>query len=141
MNNEAELLDYYAYNFEILALAGGDSDSDVQQIEAESNFIWVKTSGFADIALAIQTYNTRVVPLVTIQVTDVGSGRSLFSGPTAWSNVVGWGEIPYMLPIKRKWQANTAIRVDVVNLTAATTYNLRLTFSGIKNFGALAKRG
>lgn len=138
MNDQvAEQLDYYVYNFEFLALAPTIAASDVQQIEAESNFIWVKTSGFADIAAAAQLYDTRVVPLVTIQVTDVGSGRSLFSGPTAWSNVVGWGEIPYMLPLKRKWQANTAIRVDVVNFDAAVTYNLRLSFSGFKNFGII----
>ena len=137
---EAEYLDYYAYNFEVSGLASGASASDSVQIEASSNFIWVKTSGFADVAAAAQNYDTRVVPLVTIQVTDVGSGRSLFDGPVAWSNVVGWGEIPYMLPIKRKWQANTAIRVDFTNFDAAVTYNLRLTFSGYKDFGAIGQR-
>lgn len=137
--NRADYLDYYAYNFEIDGLAPGGQDSDSQQIEASSNFIWVKTSGFADVAGAAQNYDTRIVPLVTIQVTDVGSGRSLFSGPTAWSNVVGWGEIPYMLPIKRKWQANTAIRVDVVSFDVAVTYNLRLSFSGYKDFGAIGR--
>ncbi len=136
----AQHLDYYVYNFEINGLVAGDADSAVQQIEAESNFIWVKTSGFADIAAAVQTYETRVVPLVTLQVTDVGSGRSLFSGPQAWSNVVGWGEIPYMLPLKRRWQANTAIRIDVVNFSVATTYNLRLSFSGYKDFGSVKVR-
>lgn len=136
-NNRAELLDYYVYNFQFDALAPTDSQSAVAQIEASSNFIWVKTSGFGDIAAAAQLYDTRVVPLVTIQVTDVGSGRSLYDGPTAWSNVVGWGEIPYMLPIKRFWQANTAIRVDVVSFDAAVTYNLRLSFSGYKDFGAV----
>ena len=45
-----------------------------------------------------------------------------------------------MLPIKRKWQANTAIRVDFVNFSAATVYNLRLSFSGIKDFGAVMQR-
>ena len=135
--NEAQLPDYYSYNFEILGLSANAADSASQQIEASANFIWVKTSGFADIAAAVQTHDTRVVPLVTLQVTDVGSGRSLYDGPAAWSNVVGWGEIPYMLPLKRKWQANTAIRIDAFNFSAATTYNLRLSLSGYKNFGAI----
>ena len=135
--NERELLDFYGYNFEVSALAPGNSQSATKQVESESNFIWVKTSGFADIAAAAQNYDTRVVPLVTLQVTDVGSGRSLFDEPTPWSNVVGWGEIPYVLPLKRKWKAATSIRVEFTNFDAAATYNLRLTFSGYKDFGAL----
>ena len=138
--NRAELLDYYVYNFEILALAPGDIDSDVQQVETESNFVWTKTSGFASVANAAQNYDTRVVPLVTLQVTDVGSGRSLFSGPAAWSSVVAWGEIPYILPLKRRWQGGTSMRIDVVNFDAVLTYDLRLSFSGYKDFGSVRVR-
>lgn len=134
-SQETDLLDWYVYNVQFLALAPTNQATQNVAVEADANFVLVKLSGFADIAAAAQTYNTRVVPLVTLQITDTGSGRNLFNGNTAWSNVVGWGEIPYILPIRRKWKANSTIRVQVTNFDAAATYNLRLSFSGIKDFG------
>lgn len=134
---ETDLLDWYVYNVEFLALAAlGQATANVA-VEADANFILVKLSGFADIAAAPQTYNARVVPLVSLQITDTGSGRNLLNGNTAWSNIVGWGEIPYILPIRRKWKANSTIRVQVTSFDPASIYNLRLSFSGIKDFGEI----
>lgn len=136
---ETDLLDWYVYNFQFDALAPGDQQTDNVAIEADANFILVKISGFASIADAAQTYNTRVVPLVTLQIFDTGSGRNLLNGDTAWSNIVGWGEIPYILPIRRKWKANSNIRATAISFDAAATYDLKLSFSGIKDFGAVYK--
>lgn len=135
--HKSDYLDYYVYNATFAALAPGDSASAIIAIEADANFVWMKTSGFADIAAAAQTYDNRVVPLVSLQITDTGSGRQLFNGETAWSNVVGWGEIPYILPLRRKFKANSSFRVQVTNFDTAITYNLRLSFSGYKDFGPL----
>ena len=132
---ESDLLDWYVYNVLFTAIAPGAQQTANVAIEADANFILVKLSGFADIAAAAQTYNTRVVPLITLQITDTGSGRNLLNGATAWSNIVGWGEIPYILPIRRKFKANSTIRVQAINFDAAVTYNARLSFSGIKDFG------
>jgi hypothetical protein len=134
---DTDLLDWYVYNVNFAALAPAGIATANVAVEADANFILVKLSGFADIAAAAQTYNTRVVPLVTLQITDTGSGRQLFNGDTAWSNVVGWGEIPYILPVARKWKANSTIRVQATNFDVAATYNLRLSFSGIKDFGTV----
>lgn len=134
---ETDLLDWYVYNVAFTGIAPAAQQTANVAIEADANFILVKLSGFADIAEGAQTYNTRVVPLVTLQITDTGSGRNLLNGETAWSNIVGWGEIPYILPIRRKFKANSTIRVQATNFDAAATYNLRLSFSGIKDFGAV----
>lgn len=134
---ETDLLDWYVYNFFFDDLAFGTQQTDSVAIEADANFVLVKIAGFADIAGAAQTHDTRVVPLVSLQVFDTGSGRNLLNGETAWSNIVGWGEIPYILPIRRKWKANSNIRVTANNFSAATAYDLRLSFSGIKDFGAV----
>jgi len=134
---ETDLMDWYVYNVQFDALAPAGVDTDTVAIEADANFIMVKIAGFADIAAAAQNYDTRVVPLVTLQITDTGSGRQLLNGETAWSNIVGWGEIPYILPIRRKFKANSTIRVQATNFDAAATYNLRLSFSGIKDFGTV----
>lgn len=134
---DTDLLDWYVYNVAFAALAPAAIATANVAVEADANFILVKLSGFADIAAAAQTYNTRVVPLVNLQITDTGSGRNLLNGPTAWSNIVGWGEIPYILPIRRKWKANSTIRIQATNFDAAATYNLSLSFSGIKDFGTV----
>lgn len=139
---KTDLLDWYVYNAIFLALANGTQRAVSIAIEADANFVLMKLSGFASIANAAQTYNTRVVPLVDLQITDTGSGRNLLNGDTAWSNIVGWGEIPYILPLRRKFKANSAIRVSATNFDAAVTYDLRLSFSGYKDFGAVyAARG
>ena len=134
---ETDLLDWYVYNVEFFALAPTAQATANVAIEADANFIHVKTSGFASVGDAAQTYDLRIVPLVTLQITDTGSGRNLLNGNTAWSNIVGWGEIPYILPIRRKYKANSTIRVQATNFDAAVTYDLRLSFSGIKDFGAV----
>lgn len=136
---ETDLLDWYVYNVFFDDIAPAAQQTANVAIEADANFILVKLSGFADIAEAAQTYDTRVVPLVTLQITDTGSGRNLLNGDTAWSNIVGWGEIPYILPIRRKFKANSTIRVQATNFDAAVTYGLRLSFSGIKDFGAVVQ--
>lgn len=132
---ETSLLDWYVYNVDFAALAPAAIATQNVAVEADANFILMKLSGFANIAFAAQTYQNRVVPLVNLQITDTGSGRNLLNGPTAWSNIVGWGEIPYILPIQRKWKANSTIRVQATNIDVAITYNLQLSFSGIKDFG------
>ena len=134
---ETELLDWYVYNLTFTALAPLGVDPQTVAIEADSNFELVKITGFADIAAAAVNYDTRVVPLVTLTITDTGSGRQLLNGETAWSNIVGWGNQPYMLPIRRKFKANSTIRVQATNFDAAATYNLRLSLSGIKDFGTV----
>jgi len=134
---KTDLLDWYVYNIEVLLLAALGQATRNVAIEADANFVLMKLSGFADIAAAGQTYNTRVVPLVTLQITDTGSGRNLLNGNTAWSNIVGWGEIPYILPLKRKFKANSTIRVQVISFDPANIYNLRLSFSGYKDFGEI----
>ena len=132
---ESDLLDWYVYNVLFTAIAPAAQQTANVAIEADANFILVKLSGFGSIADAAQTYQNRVVPLVTLQITDTGSGRNLLNGATAWSNIVGWGEIPYILPIRRKFKANSTIRVQAINFDVAVTYDLRLSFSGIKDFG------
>ncbi len=137
---ETELLDWYVYNLTFTALTIGTPQTVNVAVEADSNFILVKLTGFAEIAAALQTHDTRIVPLVTLTIVDTGSGRQLLNGATAWSNIVGTGERPYFLPIRRKWKANSNISVVLTNVAVAgTVYNIRLSLSGIKDFGTVYK--
>lgn len=127
--------DWYVYTADSLALIAGANDTVPINIEADSDFYLIKLSFFADIAAAVQTDATRVIPLITVQLVDTGSGRQLLNNDIPIPSIFGWGEIPYILPLPRLFKGNSILRVDFTNFSAATTYNIRLAFSGYKDFG------
>ena len=127
--------DFYVYQATFLALAGASSANGTIQIEANSDFVVQKLSFAADIAAAVQTDSTRVLPLVTIQLTDTGSGRQYMNEQVPITALFGNGQLPFILPNPRFMAANSVLQIAVTNLTAATTYNLYLSFIGFKYYG------
>lgn len=127
--------DHFVYRAAVDTLAPGASKTSIIQIEADSNFIAVKCSYFADIAGGTQTEDTRVVPLVRIQIQDSGSGRNLQNAAIPIDTIAGRGELPFVLPIPRQFKANANIKVTFDNYSAATTYaNVEFVISGYKTF-------
>lgn len=126
--------DFFIYGIPATTIAAGASTSTAIQIQADAAFELQKMAMFTDIALAAQTESTRVLPLVTIQLTDTGSGRALFSVPVPIPAIFGDGRIPFILPTSKLFVANSAIQVDLVNYSAATAYNVRLALIGTKLF-------
>lgn len=129
---ETERRDFYIYEAETLALAAAGNANDTVQIEADSDFILQKLAYQADIAAAAQTDSTRVLPLVTVLLTDTGSGRQLMNNPIPVPSFFGTGELPFILPNPRLFARNTVINIAFTNFSAATAYNLRLAFIGYK---------
>lgn len=127
--------DFYIYEAEALAIAPAGSANDIINIEADSDFILQKLTYEADIAAATQTDSTRVVPLVTVQLIDSGSGRQLMQNPIPIPSTFGTGQLPFILPNPRKFLRNSTIQVAFTNFSAATTYNIRLAFLGYKIYG------
>lgn len=128
------LRDFFIYATPSIAIAAGASASTTIQVQADASFELQKLAMFADIALAAQTESTRVLPLVTIQLTDQGSGRQVFSVPVSIPSIFGDGRIPFILPTTKLFVANSAIQLDFVNYSAATAYNLRIDLIGTKIF-------
>ncbi|MES9901027.1 MAG: hypothetical protein ABW148_18675 [Sedimenticola sp.] len=126
--------DFYVYEEDFSALASGASDIGSINIQADSDFVVQKLTYFADIAAAAQLDGTRIIPLVTIQITDSGSGRNLMEAPVALSNIFGTGELPFILPQPKLFLARSTISISVTNFDAAVTYNLRLSLIGYKVF-------
>jgi len=124
--------DFYTYQSEITSIAAGANASDNINIQADSDFILYKLSFFADIGAAGQTADTRVLPLVTIQITDTGSGRQVFDGPLPIPAIFGDGQLPFILPSPRRFAANSTIALSYANYDAADTYQLFLAFVGLK---------
>lgn len=127
--------DYAAYELDFAALASGATATGSIQIQADSYFNWIKGAYYATIANAAFTDQTRPIPSITMQVTDGGSGRQLFSPlPVPVPSVMGTGQLPFILPRPRMFMPRSSITITVANFDAAVEYNLRLTLIGEKIF-------
>lgn len=127
--------DFYTYEAEVRSLAAGASANDIINIEADSNFIMQKLTTFSTIGAfpgGVTTEATRDIPQVTIQLNDTGSGRNLNSNPVPIDNIFGTGQRPFILPNPRVFLRNSTIQVSFTNFSAATIYNIILTFIGYK---------
>lgn len=126
--------DFFVYNVNALAVAPGATALGAIQIQADSDFELQKLTQFSDIAAAGQTAAGRVLPLVTIQVTDTGTGRTLFSAPVPIPGIFGDGTIPFILQTSKVFTKNSALQIALTNYDAANTYNVRLQLIGSKIF-------
>ena len=126
--------DYFTYQVNFASLAAGASANGSFQVQADSDFKWLKATVMADLAGAVQTVSSQVIPLVTIQITDTGSGRQLMSAPVPIFNMFGTGQIPFILPVPRIFKARANVAIVVANYSAATAYLFRLSFIGTKIF-------
>ena len=126
--------DFFTYSIDFANLAAGTTQNDAIQIQADSDFELQKLAQFCDIAGAAQTADSRVLPLVTVQLQDTGTGRLLFNEAVPIPGIMGDGQIPFILPTTKLFSKNASISVQVANYSAATAYNLRLLLIGSKIF-------
>lgn len=126
--------DFYVYEEDFSGLTSGASASGNINIQADSDFVVQKLAYQADIANATVTDSSRVVPLVTVLVTDQGSGRQLMESAVPIPSLFGTGELPFILPQPKLFLARSTIAVQVSNYSSATDYNIRLSFIGYKVF-------
>lgn len=128
--------DHYIYVAEIQSvLNAGASQTVVVNIEADSNFTWVKSAVFASLAGAAQTNATQVLPQVEVQIQDSGSGRLLQNVPVPITSMAGNGQLPFVLPVPRLFKARSTVSFTFVNFSAAENYStLALSLIGFKTF-------
>ena len=126
--------DPFVYEVDVAAIAGAASANVSFTIASDSNFLWQYSACFADIAAAVQTDSSRVLPLVTVTIQDGSSGRQLMNSAVPLPALFGFGSLPFLLPTPRFFRAQTTVNLSLTNYTAATTYGLRLSFIGTKFF-------
>ena len=126
--------DFFVYELDFADLTAGDSATGQFTIQQEADFILTKITVVSDIAGAAVTDSTRVIPLVTLMINDTGSGRNLMNTAVPIPNLFGSGGLPFILPRQRIFVASSVVSVTVSNYSAATDYNLRLSFIGEKAF-------
>ena len=127
---------FYTYTTTHSLVAAGATDSKTFTVGSDSDFFLVKMSMFADIAGAAQTDSSRVIPLMTVQLTETTNGNQMFDVPVPVASMFGTGQIPFILPREKFFPAKSVVSVDVANFSAATTYSLRLTFVGYRAYYA-----
>lgn len=128
-------MDHFIYKVVVGPLANGTSLTGQIAIEASSDFVWLKTAYFADIAGAAQTDSTRVIPLVRVSITDSGSSKNLQNLPIPISSLAGHEGLPQNLSNGRVFAANSNITFTFNNYSAATTYaNVELCLIGYRKF-------
>lgn len=94
------------------------------QIDNGYDFYWYALTHQADIAGAIQTESSRVIPLVTVLINDSSASRNLANNPTPIETLSGTGEFPYRTIRPRLFPANTVITFTWVSYVASgTTYS------------------
>ena len=128
--------DFFTYQLNYASIAAAGSAFESINIQADSDFQLHKLAYFADLAGGAQTYSSRVIPLVTVLITDSGSGRQLMDSAVALPTIFGVEGIPFILPQPKIFSARSTITVTLANYSAATAYLVRLSFIGIKVFRA-----
>jgi hypothetical protein len=125
-------LSFFSYSITFAALAGGGTDSQSFNVEADADFRLQMLTQFSTIAAGLQTDATRVLPIMTILITDTGSGRNFMDFAQPVNNLFGTAEDPFVLPRPKIFPARSTVLVEATNLTGATTYTTVLTFIGSK---------
>lgn len=53
----------------------------------------------------------------TVQITDAGTRQQLFNRPVQFANIAGTGAQPYVLPAPALFVRNSAVQVDIADLS------------------------
>lgn len=128
--------DFFVYqiSFTSAIAAGAQATSNVT-LDADADFLWQKFTSYAQVGSDGQTESARVVPGLSIIITDQASGRQLMNQAIPLPALIGTGPLPFILPTPKIFQSRGTISVQVQNLTDNTSYSqLYLAFVGTKLF-------
>lgn len=129
---------FYIYQTpNIASIAPAASTTNVIQFDIDSVFVWMRTNVFADVAGAAQTPSSMVVPLVTMQVTDTGSGTNFFNNPVPLGAIAGDARLPFVMPTPVMCQPAASFQFAFASFVTGVTYaNLRVQLVGFKVYGS-----
>lgn len=129
---------FFVYTPNPLIATLADATPTVQlqvPIQTDSDFELMEILQATDIAGALQTDSTRIVPLATLTIIQSGSGVDIMPNPVPLSVISGDGRLPFILPESKIWPANSSMTITLTRYAVAgTTYNIRLSFAGRKLF-------
>lgn len=131
---------FYEYSTPLTNVAAGTLNAPGQpttppriNIEASSHFFASEITGVALVTATLLTYLFTAQIEPRLQITDEGTGATMFDQPVAWSNIVGVGQRPFRLQPPYLMRSKSNIRVDMFN-PAGVAVSLQVTFGGTKVF-------
>lgn len=136
-NGRQFTVDHYVYAVEIGSLAPGATLTGSINIEANSNFVWVKSSFVTYVnSGAVNADELAMnIPRINVSINDSGSGLNLQNIPTDLSAIAGQKGLPLVLPQEREFSANSNVQFSFTSYDAALTYsNTKLHLIGYKKF-------
>ena len=126
----------------VASLAAAATAANALQFDTDALFGWTKTSYHVDLAGAAITDSAYPIPLVTIQIQDTSSQRTLFQSPVPIEAMAGRNGLPHILPAPQVITPGASYKFSFVNFSAATTYaNLQVFLEGFKLYGQLTADG
>ena len=127
--------DFFIYGSNFLSIAAGVTQSNSLNIQADSDFDLLKLAFASDLAAGVQTDSTRTIPQCTLILLDTGSGRQLMNQGIDLTTFFGSGNEPFILPMPKRFRANTSLTLSLTNYSTAQTYNVRMSLIGMKVYG------
>jgi hypothetical protein len=127
--------DYFWYANRVTGLSSvALTATGIINLDADSNFYCVALTYVADIAGAAYTESTWLLPLLTLLITDTGSGKALMNQPLLMPGFMGDGKRPYRFVRPRVFLANASIQLsyNAGFMAAGTTYNAQTILHGYK---------
>src|SRR4029077_13929858 len=132
--------DWFVYVANFGNIGGGSGLTFAQnvQIQADSDFelVEITAQGLLHALLGVAgtpIVGSNVIP-ASMQITDSGSGRSLFSAPVPVNMVAGTGQFPFILPVPRICKALSNIQVSLTMFDTTTYDSTFVAFIGRKIF-------
>lgn len=116
---------YFIYVVQLGALAAGvgQQAQSVLQIQADSDFEWIKGTAYAfPTGATTNSFSDNVIPTATVSLQDTGSGRFYMNNPVPISSMFGSARLPFINPFPQRFIANATINFTVANLNGAQAY-------------------
>lgn len=124
----------YTTSFTGGVLTAGATVTNNIQIQSDAPFLIQAQSYTADVGQAGQTASSATYPLCNVLLTNTGAGMQLMNQAVPVPQIFGNGQFPFVLPEPLLLDARANLQVAVTNRDIAQTYNLFLSFIGVKLF-------
>lgn len=130
--NLLRLSNSFSYTLNWAALAPAANPTNLKfQVQNDSDFMWIATSWALDVAGAQPTLNTMNIPLVACTFLLVS--EPFMDSEAPLTGLAGSMSLePLQLPVPFWIPGGSTFTVQARNYSAATTYDLWITFQGLK---------
>lgn len=135
-NNKYIARDYFTYELvTTTALAPGASVPLTVTIDSDGDFFWTKGCVYVDSANDGTTEANKLVPALTVLITDGTTQRNMSNVPVAVANLFGSAQLPFILPVAKYFAGRALITLQVANISDNTTYSsIRFSLHGVKAY-------